>query len=218
MSDYANMTAAELREVTQPLKGSGLWWPCAFDAVEQRWRKSSCGTPITVPEAAAMLERACADWLSENRQDWTQAPNGDGSTTVTVRYGLGKQRTVVTGPTPLHALVKAVEAVGKASEPKLDAFTRRQVQSFADDVAYVMGGTKPVPPPANDEETDLMSYSLFNGETEARLSHHSGNDRAWLTSRELATNKEVSFQVTAKSLRTLRKAIDAAIERIGGGQ
>lgn len=214
---YENMTAAELREVTQPLKGSGLWWPCAFDAVEQRWRKSSCGTPLLVPEAAAMLERACEELLKDKGYELTHVNQFHSNSGVKyVREFVGgvdgKPNGIHgIGVTPLHALVKAVEAVQGASEPK----PANEPASVA-----VVHEAK-----ATIKATKTAKYKPYHysiemtvGDMRVCVVHRTHGKTANLHLQRLFTDSHCVMTMDRAALLELRKAIDAAIERIGGGQ
>jgi hypothetical protein len=192
---YENMKAAELREVVKDLP-TGFKWPCVYGLGDNRWHLGGNVpyAPIRVPEAAARLERACKDWLNEHNPIWhvTNAPLGQRR----VHWRASESHAYIyhDGQTELHALVKAVEAV-HASE------------------------AKPAPAPVEKgEEVTRWRCSVERGDRAVMFAHVRGSKTVGVQTRDIHDGLGVAMDMDRTTLLELRKALDAAIERIGGVQ
>jgi hypothetical protein len=200
---YENMTAAELWEAVKDLH-TGFKWPCVYGLGDDRWHLAG-GTPyapIPVPEAAAMLERACKDWLNEHNPIWhvTNAPLGQRR----VHWRASESHAYIyhDGQTELHALVKAVEAV-HASEAKPAP-------------APVEKGEEVTP--TRQPDVARHSFTIAGKEQSITLAHEEGKPNAWVSVKDKVRDVTVDVYLFSNGLVKLRKAIDAAIDRIGGVQ
>jgi hypothetical protein len=197
MSEYKNITAREVFDAVKNTAGGTNWPIYVLTGTEVRWFDKATDSRITATQAAHTLEGWAYDYLRESGWKCYNSTVNHRASGVTYVYPYIKDDSEVVGkgPTPLHALTEVIRQI-HAQPAKVEA----------------SGATNP-----SDDELDIgWKITIQSGSMDVWIQHDNKNKHVLMVIEERPGGDiPVGFvSLDIRGLVELRKAIDAAIERI----